>query len=115
MQISNKEVAVNITHLNTSGLSCKQNQVLVRKIEVKDRTAGGVYIPEITKERDEHAADEGHLIDASPAAFKDIGLPEIAPGSMCIFPRYAGKNVKDNDGARYVLLNDKDILAVRAE
>ena len=115
MQTVTKAAALPVTHLNTSGLTCKQNQVLVRKIEVKDRTAGGVYIPEITKERDEHAADEGHLIDASPAAFKDIGLPEVDPGAMCIFPRYAGKNVKGNDGVNYVLLNDKDILAVRAE
>jgi len=89
----------------------------VKPVEVEEKTAGGIYIPDQTREKDEHAADEGKLIAMSQAAFTyDPAIESHAPdlGAHVVFARFAGKRIKGADGVEYRLMNDKDIIAVRA-
>lgn len=102
---------------NESGITPIQYQVLVKVNEVEEKTAGGIYIPEQTKEKDDHASDEGVLVDVAAAAFKfDANAEASAPdvGAHVVFARFAGKRVKGNDGIEYRLMNDQDVIAVRA-
>ena len=103
---------------NESGIRATQYQVLVLPVEVEEKTQGGIILPEQTKEKDEHAADEGVLVDVSDGAFSYSD--SVMAGSDCpnvgdhvVFARFAGKRVQGNDGKNYRLMNDKDIIAVR--
>lgn len=110
-----------LPRLNLTGIRPTQFQVLVSPKkdtgEIKLKGGHTLYKPDETKERDEHASDEGVLLDVSPLAFTYEQWPEGArkpqAGDTVIFARYAGKAVKGNDGQDYRLMNDKDILAVR--
>lgn len=100
--------------LNFSGITPLEYKVLVRPVEVEQRTKGGILLPDETKERDQHAAMEGEVTAISPLAFSyEKDAPTPALGDTVIFARYSGINVTGKDGVAYRLMNDKDVVAVR--
>ncbi len=103
-----------IVALNLSGVQPLEYKVLVRPKRAEERTKGGIHLPEIVVEKDQHASMEGDVVAVSPLAFSyETDAPKASPGDVVIFARYSGINVKGNDGADYRLMNDKDIVAVR--
>lgn len=103
--------------MNKSGILPMEYKVLVKPIEVKEKTAGGLYIPETTKEKDEYARTEGTLIDVSPLAFGFDDWPEGArkpkPGDVVLFARYNAQEVTGIDGQKYWLMTDRSIEAIK--
>lgn len=99
---------------NAAGIDPLEYKVLVRPVEVDQKTRGGIILPDETKERDQHAAMEGEVIAISPLAFKyEDDAPRPHVGATVIFARYSGINVTGKDGVAYRLMNDKDVVAVR--
>lgn len=93
--------------------------VVVELDPAESKTAGGIYLPESTKEADKTAADEGTLIAVSPHAFSYAEWPEGARkpqvGDRVLFARFAGvlrKPKAGQDGATLRVIKDKDIMAV---
>lgn len=108
------EAVLNEDATPAHGIKCMEFKCLVRPNSVNPKTAGGIYLPDEVKEKDEHATTEGVVVDISPAAFTfEVDAPKPDLGSVVIFQRYAGLRIKGNDGVEYRLLNDKDIVAVR--
>lgn len=107
--------------LNLSGIKPTEFKVLVKPTEetgvIKLKGGGTLYKPDEVKERDEHASMEGTLIDVSPLAFRYDEWPENARkpqvGDTVVFARYSGINIDGNDGGKYRLMNDKDVVAIR--
>jgi chaperonin GroES len=102
---------------NPSGVYPTEYKVLIRPIEVDQKTKGGIIIPDETKERDQYAQMRGELVAVSPLAFtyddwKDAKPPQV--GDEVLFAKYAGAVVDGKDGKKYRLANDKDIAAVLA-
>jgi len=101
---------------NPSGINPTEYRVLVRPKKVEERTSGGIFIPDQTKERDQYAAMEGELIAVSPFAFTYAeNWPADAkpkPGQRVLFAKYAGSTHKGRDGEEYRIINDKDVVAV---
>jgi chaperonin GroES len=102
---------------NPSGVYPTEYKVLIRPIEVDQKTKGGIIIPDETKERDQFAQMRGVLVAVSPLAFtyddwKDAKPPKV--GDEVLFAKYAGAVVDGKDGKKYRLTNDKDIAAVLA-
>lgn len=101
---------------NPSGINPTEYRVLVRPKKVEEKSAGGIIIPDQTKERDQYAAMEGVLIAVSPVAFGYTEWPEGSRvpqiGDKVMFAKYAGSNIKGRDGEDYRVINDKDIHAV---
>lgn len=102
---------------NPSGILPTEYKVLVRPIEVEAKTKGGIFIPDVTKERDEAAVTEGTIVAMSPAAFSFEQWPEGTRlpmnGDRIYYAKYAGSIVRGpKDGQAYRLINDKDIAAV---
>jgi chaperonin GroES len=101
---------------NPSGINPTEFRVLVRPEKVEERTAGGIIIPDQTKDRDQYAVMKGTLIAMSPVAFSYAEWPEGTPlpkaGDMVLYEKYAGALVKGKDGVEYRVINDKDIHAV---
>lgn len=102
---------------NPSGILPTEYKVLIEPRVVEEKTKGGLYIPDVTKERDQVAQTEGVIVDMSAAAFtyeqwpKGTRLPR--PGDRVLYAKYAGSEVRSpRNGKTYRLVNDKDIAAV---
>lgn len=99
---------------NESGLSPLEFNVVVRMDPVETKTAGGLYLPETKKDRDEMSADEGTLVAVSPHAFDyaDWGSnPKPKCGDRVLFAQFDGR-LWERGGVKYRLIKDKSLIAV---
>ena len=109
----NEEAGVEATH----GLKMYGFNVLVRPKEIEEKTAGGVILPDMHKDKLSYSVTEGELIAVSPVAFgyetwpEGTVLPQI--GDVVTFSKYVGSEVEGNDGIKYRVMEDKEIIAVR--
>lgn len=89
--------------------------VLVSPLQVRDRSKGGVYIPDQVREREANLAYVGEVLDLGPDAYKDED--KFPSGARCkvgdyvLFGRYTGSKVSLKEGDLR-LLNDDEVLAV---
>ncbi len=87
-----------------------EDRILIQPLEAETTTASGLYIPDTAKEKPQ----EGKVVAVGPGRVDDNGkrIPlDVAEGDVVIFSKYGGTEVK-YDGAEYLLLNARDILAV---
>ncbi len=89
--------------------------VVVEPIEIKEKTAGGLYLPDKALEKEKFARTEGRLVAVSPAAFRAIdGWPDDAPvpgvGDRVVFSKYNATEIEDG-GKVYWLMRDRSIIA----
>lgn len=87
------------------------------KVEEADdmfRRAKAAGIELALDKREQKAVEYGTVLQVGPTAFIDLGgSPDIVKvGDRVSFARYAGKEVADKTGDRYILLNDQDVLCV---
>lgn len=100
---------------NPSGIKPIEFNVLVKRKIVEEKV-GSIYLAPTTVEKEQAAAIEGEIIDVSPFAFgyEDWGnMPKPKAGQRVIFAQYTGMKVKGNDGEEYLLIKDKDVVAIR--
>jgi chaperonin GroES len=76
-------------------------RILVEPFEAKDKTSGGIYIPDTAKEK----LQEGEVI-----AVAEDATDEVAVGDHVLYKEFAGTEVKI-EGEDYILLTDDDLLA----
>ncbi len=101
---------------NTSGIKPTQYNVVVQPKAVEEKTAGGLFIPEEVKEKEQFAAASGVLVSVSPICFEFEGWPadnpKPKPGDQVIYRKYAGVPQEGVDGNDYRIMKDEDIVAV---
>ena len=90
-------------------------RILILPYRGKGKTAGGIYIPDSTVDREALATVCGYVVKVGPLAYKDKekfgdSEPWCKEGDWVIFGRYAGSRFKI-DGGEVRLLNDDEILA----
>lgn len=99
------------------GIYCIEYKVLVRPKKAETVTKGGIALPDMVVEKDQHAAMEGVICGMSPLAFSYEEWPATARkpqmGDTVVFARYSGISQRGNDGVEYRIMNDRDIVAVR--
>ena len=90
------------------------HHLLVLPEIVEEKTTGGIYIPETVRDKEQNGATRGTLISCGPNAWQafDDGKPWAKPGDKVVFARYAGFIIDDDNGEKYRLINDEDIIAV---
>lgn len=96
--------------MNESGIEPLEFKVLIRPKKVEEKTEGGIYLPDETRDRDKHAVMRGQLVAVGEIAFTEpdwLQKPKI--GDWVIYDRYAGATVEGIDGETYRLMNDKEI------
>jgi len=76
-------------------------RILVKPLEAKEKTSGGIYLPDTAKER----LHEGKVI-----AEAEDATDEVAVGDQVIYKEYGGTEVK-LDREDYILLTEDDLLA----
>lgn len=98
---------------NKSGILPTGGHLLVMPDRVEEKTAGGIYIPQDSRDKEQQAATKGTLIAAGPGAWLDLddGKPWAAIGDRISYSRYAGVAMEGKDSEQYVLINDNDVLA----
>lgn len=99
----------------TPGLKPMGYNVLVALDVVEERTAGGIFLPDKHREREDSASEKGRIIDVSPMAFRGgdwDGIPSPAPGDVVLFQRYAGTEFEGDDKRKYRIVADADLKGI---
>ena len=87
-----------------------QDRVLVRRIDVDEKTTGGIIIPDSAKEKPQ----EGKVIALGTGKTDDNGkkVPfEVKKGNRVLIGKYGGTEIKIDD-TEYKILSSDDILAI---
>ena len=104
---------------NPTGITPVHFKILILVDEVEDKSAGGIYLPDNAREREQLAHDKGMLVAVSEMAFSNPKWTGTIPvvGDKVIFNKYAGSIVqyrsqKHEPIQKYRLCNDTDIVAI---
>ncbi|MFM7447831.1 MAG: co-chaperone GroES [Leptolyngbyaceae cyanobacterium] len=98
--------------LNVSTVKPLGDRVFIKVSESEDKTAGGILLPDSAKEKPQI----GEIVAVGPGKRSEDGERQkidIAVGDKVLYSKYAGTDVKLGT-EDYVLLSEKDILAVVA-
>lgn len=86
------------------------DKILVKRVEAEEKTRGGIVLPDSAKEKPKEgrvlAVGAGKLLDSGERASF-----QVKENDRVIFSSYAGTEVKF-DGEEFLILEEKDILAV---
>ena len=94
------------------GIKPLHDRVLVRRVEPKTETRGGIIIPDSAKEK----PLEGTVVAAGPGKTLDDGSIRalaVKEGDRILFGKYAGTEVTV-EGEEMSIIREEDILAVVA-
>jgi len=86
------------------------DRVLVIRIEEKEKTAGGLIIPDTAREKPQ----EGEVIAVGPGKLDKNGKRismSIKEGDRVLLGKYSGSEIKIN-GTEHLIINEDDILGV---
>jgi chaperonin GroES len=100
--------------INTSGIHPVDLRVLVKPDPVEEVTKGGIIIADATKDKQKFAGTKATLIAVGCNAFLEWGqgARKPQPGDRVHYAQYSGSWIKGDDGADYVILNDKDLTSI---
>ncbi|WP_421903081.1 co-chaperone GroES [Maridesulfovibrio sp.] len=86
------------------------DRILVRRLEVEEKTVGGIIIPDSAKEK----PLKGEVIAAGPGKVDDNGSRValgVKEGDAVLFAKYAGTEISI-EGVDHLIMREDDILAV---
>jgi chaperonin GroES len=96
--------------LSVSTVTPLGDRVFIKVAEAEETTAGGIILPGTAQEKPQ----VGEIVSVGPGKRNDDGSrqePDVKVGNKVLYSKYAGTEVKLG-GEEYVLLSEKDILAV---
>ena len=91
-------------------------RVLVMPFKGREKTDGGVYIPDATKDREAVATVVAYVVKVGPLAYQDPAKfgPDCTPwckeGDWVCIGRYAGSRFK-LEGGEVRIINDDEVIA----
>lgn len=86
------------------------DRVLVEILEAKEKTKGGIVLPDTAKEKPQ----EAKVIAVGKGKVSDEGKvipPEVKAGDTILFGKYTGSEIVVED-KEYLILKEEDILAI---
>jgi chaperonin GroES len=96
--------------LSVSTVKPLGDRVFVKVSEAEEKTAGGIILPDNAKEKPQ----VGEIVSVGSGKINEEGKRqpmEVQVGNKVLYSKYAGTDIKLG-GDDYVLLSEKDILAV---
>ncbi|NEO32070.1 MAG: co-chaperone GroES [Symploca sp. SIO3C6] len=96
--------------LSVSTVKPLGDRVFIKVSAAEEKTAGGILLPDNAKEKPQ----VGEIVATGPGKRNDDGsyaAPEVKVGDKILYSKYAGTDIKLGN-EDYVLLSEKDILAV---
>ncbi|WP_291328316.1 co-chaperone GroES [Desulfovibrio sp. UCD-KL4C] len=88
------------------------DRLLVKRLEVEEKTVGGIIIPDSAKEK----PLKGEIVAVGPGKLDDSGSRiaiGVKEGDIVLFAKYAGTEISI-DGVDHLVMREDDILAVVA-
>lgn len=86
------------------------DRLLVEPLEVEEKTASGIVLPDTAKEKPQ----QGKVIAVGPGRIKENGerlAMSVKAGDTVLFATYAGTEVKIS-GTKYLIMSESDVLAI---
>jgi chaperonin GroES len=86
------------------------DRIMVKVLEAKEKTKGGIYLPDTAKEKPQ----EAEVVAVGKGKVSDEGKtipPEVKAGDKILFGKYSGTEVTI-DGNDYLILKEEDILGI---
>lgn len=86
------------------------DRVVVESVEQAAKSAGGVILPDTAKEKPQ----EGIVLAVGPGRQTDKGdiiKLDLKVGDRVIYSKYSGSEIKI-DGKEYLIVSEKDVLAI---
>lgn len=86
------------------------DRLLVEPLEVEEKTASGIVLPDTAKEKPQ----QGKVIAVGPGRVKENGerlAMSVQAGDTVLFATYAGTEVKIS-GTKYLIMSESDVLAI---
>jgi len=86
------------------------DRVVVRRIEAEEKSAGGIIIPDTTKEKPQ----QGEVVAVGPGARDEQGqlVPlDVKAGDLVLFGKWSGTEVKI-DGQDLLIMKESDIMGI---
>jgi len=88
------------------------DRVIVKPVTREEKTKGGIYLPDTaSKEK----PMEGTVIAVGPGRMMDDGKRtpvDVKVGDRIVFAKYAGTEFKTENDEEYLIISEKDIMAV---
>lgn len=78
-----------------------KDRVFIKYSEEIEKTAGGIYVPDVAKEKPQKGIVE--------AVGKEV--KEVKAGNMILFDKYSGSKI-NMDNVDYLILKEEDILGI---
>jgi len=86
------------------------DRIMVKVLEAKEVTKGGIVLPDTAKEKPQ----EAEVVGVGKGKVSDEGktiAPEVKVGDKILFGKYSGTEITV-DGKEYLILKEEDILAI---
>src|SRR5689334_8770306 len=86
------------------------DRVLVKRIELEGKTAGGIIIPDTAKEK----PMEGEVVAVGAGARNEAGhlvALDVKAGDRVLFGKWSGTEIKV-DGQDYLVMKESDIVGI---
>ncbi|XP_075474835.1 20 kDa chaperonin, chloroplastic-like [Primulina tabacum] len=87
------------------------DRVLIKVAEVEEKTAGGLFLTDASKEK----PSIGTVVAVGPGRLDEDGDRKslsVAPGNTVMYSKYAGNDFRGSDGSDYIALRASDVMAV---
>ena len=105
LQLTMAAVSLSVSTVKPLG-----DRIFIKVSASEETTAGGILLPDTDKEKPQ----VGEVVQVGPGKRNDDGsrqAPEVGVGDKVLYSKYAGTDIKLGSD-EYVLLSEKDILAV---
>jgi chaperonin GroES len=86
------------------------DRIVVKVLSQEEKTRGGIVLPDTAKEKPQ----EAEVVAVGSGRILDNGqkMPlEVKEGDKVLFSKYGGTEVKV-DGEEYLILSERDVLAI---
>lgn len=98
--------------MKITGLKPLGDRVLVKPVIEEEKSKGGIFLPDtVSKEKPQ----VGEVLAVGPGATDKDG--KVVPmglkkGDKVVYAKYSGTDIKDDADEDYLLISEKDILAI---
>ena len=85
------------------------DRLVVKPIEVEEKTKAGIYLPDTAKEKPQ----EGKVVAVGPGRLSEDGkriAMEVKVGDIVVYSKYGGTEIKVEE-EELIILRESDILA----
>ena len=98
--------------MNVKELKPLGDRVLIKPTVEEEKSKGGILLPDtVSKEKPQ----VGEVLSVGPGATNKDGkmIPmTVKKGDKVVYAKYSGTDIKGDDDEDYLILSEKDILAI---